>query len=43
MEFAFCGKDAEQLNDAVRFAMVYMEDLLHIQLYKQAGWESWIF
>lgn len=37
MEFAFCGKDSEQVNDAVRFATVYMEDLLHIQLYKQAG------
>lgn len=37
MEFAFCGKDAEQVNDAVGFAMVYREDLLHSQLYKQAG------
>lgn len=37
MEFAFCGNDAEQLNDAVRFAVVCTEDLLHIQLYKQAG------
>lgn len=31
------GKDAEAVKDTVRFAMVYMEDLLHSQLHKQAG------
>lgn len=30
MEFAFCGKDAEQLNSALGLAMVCMGDLLHI-------------
>lgn len=40
MEFTFCGKDAEQLNGVFRFAVVCMGDLLHIQVYKQAGKES---
>lgn len=37
MEFVFCEKDAEQLNGALRLAMVCMGDLLCIQVYKQAG------
>lgn len=37
MEFVLREKDAEQLNGALRLAVVCMGDLLCIQVYKQAG------